>query len=65
MLFRSTEHNFESGRSTDGFGMTPEAAQAKLKDLRADKEWSQKYLSGNVDAKAEMARLMALAYPDG
>ena len=45
--------------------MTPEAAQAKLKDLRADKEWSQKYLSGNVDAKAEMARLMALAYPDG
>lgn len=60
-----TEHNFEGGRSTNSFGMTPEAAQQRLKDLRNDKEWSAKYLQGNADAKAEMSRLMALAHPDG
>lgn len=59
-----TEHNFEGGRSTNSFGMTPAAAQQRINDLRNDKEWSSKYLQGNADAKAEMARLMALAYPE-
>lgn len=60
-----TEHNFEGGKSTNSFGMTPEAARSRVADLQADKTWSSKYLSGDADAKAEMARLMTLAYPDG
>lgn len=59
-----TEHNFEGGNSTQGFGMTPQAAQQRITALRADKEFSAKYLAGNADAKQEMQRLMALAYPD-
>jgi hypothetical protein len=60
-----TEHNFEGGRSTGGFGMTPEAARSRIADLRADPTYSTKYLNGDADAKQEMARLMALAYPEG
>lgn len=60
-----TEHEFEGGRTTNSFGMTPEAARARIADLRNDKEWASKYLQGNADAKAEMSRLMSLAYPDG
>jgi len=59
-----TEHEFETGRSTTSFGMTPEAARARILDLRADKDWAAKYLQGGADQKAEMSRLMALAYPD-
>jgi hypothetical protein len=60
-----TEHEFEGGKSINSFGMTPEAAKQRISDLRGDKEWSAKYLQGNADAKAEMARLMALAFPEG
>jgi hypothetical protein len=60
-----TEDRFTAGRGANSFGMTPEAARTRIADLRKDPTWSSKYLSGNVDAKAELARLMALAYPDG
>lgn len=59
-----TEHNFESGKSTNSFGMTPAAAQQRINDLRNDSTWSAKYISGDADAKTEMARLMALAFPE-
>jgi hypothetical protein len=59
-----TEHNFESGRTTNSFGMTPDAAKNRIQQLRGDKEWSSKYLSGNADARAEMDRLMKLAFPE-
>lgn len=59
-----TEHTFESGRTTTSFGMTPEAARQRLGALRGDPEFSSKYLSGNADAKAEMERLMRIAYPE-
>lgn len=59
-----TEHTFESGRSTTSFGMTPEAAKQRISALRGDTEFTAKYLSGNADAKAEMARLMSVAFPD-
>ena len=59
-----TEHTFEGGKSTNSFGMTPEAARSRVNDLKADPSWTSKYLQGDTDAKAEMARLMALAYPD-
>lgn len=59
-----TEHSFESGRTTTSFGMTPDAARQRLGALRGDPEFSSKYLSGNADAKAEMERLMRIAYPE-
>ena len=59
-----TEHTFESGKTTQGFGMTPEAARTRLNMLRNDPEWSAKYMNGNEDARNEMARLMSVAYPE-
>ena len=59
-----TEHNFEGGRSTQSFGMTPEAAKQRINDLRGDRAWSAKYIAGDVEAKAEMQRLMSLAHPE-
>ena len=59
-----TEHTYEGGKTTQGFGMTPEAAQQRISQLREDKEWSTKYINGNADAKTEMARLMAIAFPE-
>jgi hypothetical protein len=59
-----TEHNFEGGKSTNSFGMTPEAAQSRISALRQDQAWSTKYISGDADAQAEMKRLMSVAYPD-
>jgi hypothetical protein len=58
-----TEHNFEGGNTTQGFGMTPAAAKERISALQADKDFSSKYLSGNADAQAEMRKLMGIAYP--
>lgn len=60
-----TEHTFEGGRSATGFGMTPEAARQRISALREDRDFTGKYLAGNADAKAEMEKLMRLAYPEG
>lgn len=57
-----TEHTFEGGRSTNSFGLTPESARQRITALREDRDWSAKYLSGNADAKAELQRLMEVAY---
>lgn len=58
-----TEHNFEGGNTTQGFGMTPEAAKARIGALQQDKEFIGKYLNGGVDQAKEMQRLMGIAYP--
>jgi hypothetical protein len=59
------ESSFVDGNSGNkGFGMTPEAARQRVDALRADKEWTTKYLQGNADAQQELARLMKLAYPE-
>lgn len=59
-----TEHNFEGGKSTQSFGMTPEAARERIGALRNDQAWATKYMSGDVEAQAEMKRLMAIAFPE-
>lgn len=60
-----TEHTFEGGKSTgNSFGMTPAAAQQRIGALKADPSWSAKYISGDADARAEMQRLMGLAFPE-
>lgn len=55
------EHEFAGNSGSTRFGMTPEAAKSRMAELKADPEWSSKYLGGNADAKAEMARLVAYA----
>ena len=59
-----TEHTFEGGKSTQGFGMTPEAAMQRINALRGDQAWATKYINGGADEQAEMKRLMSIAYPD-
>lgn len=58
------EHNFEGGRTSQGFGMTPDAARARISALRDDPSWATQYMNGNADARAEMTRLMQIAYPN-
>lgn len=59
-----TEHTFEGGKSTQSFGMTPEAARQRISELRTDQSWSTKYMSGDSEAQKELQRLMKIAYPD-
>lgn len=58
------EHNFEGGRTTQGFGMTTEAARARYNDLRKDPEFQNRYIKGDADARAEMTKLLQIAFPD-
>ena len=60
----TTEHSFEGGKTSGSFGMTPDAAKNQISSLQGDREWASKYINGNADARAEMSRLMALAYPE-
>jgi hypothetical protein len=46
-----TEHNFEGGKSTGSFGMTPDAARSKISELQNDREWASKYINGNADGR--------------
>lgn len=57
------EDKFVTGQ-TPGFGMTPEAAKQRISALQGDPDWRGKYLNGNADARAEMQKLMAAAYPE-
>ncbi len=59
-----TEHTFESGKDTQGFGMTPTAAQARITALKSDREFIAKYLGGDAAAKGEMDRLHRLAFAE-
>jgi hypothetical protein len=43
--------------------LTPVGAQTRIKQLQGDKDWTAKYLGGNIQARAEMERLMQMAYP--
>lgn len=59
-----TEHTFEGGRTTQGFGSnTPEAALSRIAELKNDRDFAAKYIAGGADQKAEMARLHQIAYP--
>jgi hypothetical protein len=50
---------FEAGGGDGGagFGLTPEAAKARIGQLRNDRDWTSKYLAGDVNARQEMERL--------
>lgn len=51
----------ESGRGS--FATTPEQAMARIGALKADIGWTQKYLNGDTDARAEFERLHKIAFP--
>lgn len=58
-----SEDSFVDGSGNGKFGMSPEAARVQINRLKADPDWTAKYLSGNADARAEMERLMRAGYP--
>lgn len=60
------EPDFASGSSPERFGnaMTPEQARAAIQAKLQDKDFVAKYVNGNAEAKAEMARLHNFAYPE-
>lgn len=61
---RIGEDKYVDGGSSSSNGvMTPAGAKARIQQLQGDKDWTAKYLSGNVQARAEMERLMQMAYP--
>jgi hypothetical protein len=61
---RIGEDNYVGGDVSSGSGaLTPVGAQSRIKQLQGDKEWTAKYLGGNIQARAEMERLMQMAYP--
>jgi len=52
----------DRGSGTGGFGaggwLTPEAANARLVELRGDKDWTRRYFAGDKSAIAEYDRLI-------
>lgn len=48
------------GQGGGGFGMTPEAAKARIDALKGDSEWVSRYLNGGAAEKAEMERLQRI-----
>ena len=52
------------GQGKTSFGMSPEAARARIQSLKGDAEWTQRYLKGDADARAELERLHRLGYPE-
>lgn len=60
------EAEFVGGDGKGNFGAvsTPEAAKAKIAELRKDTGFTARYVAGDVAAKAELERLHKLAYPD-
>lgn len=51
--------------SSPGGPMTPAAAQSQIRELKADPEFTRKYLSGDFDAKQKLEQLHKWAYPSG
>jgi len=52
----------DRGSGTGGFGggwLTPEAANARLVELRGDREWTKRYFAGDKSAIAEYDRLIS------
>lgn len=56
------EHDFvDNGSGSTKFGLTPEAAKAKIAELLSNKEWTDKYMAGSKAEGAEYQRLLKYA----
>jgi hypothetical protein len=59
------ESDFVGSGDQGGFGvLSPEQARSKIAELKADKEWTNRYLSGDRAARDEMSKLHRWAYPE-
>lgn len=59
------EHSFVSNNQQQGFNvMTPEAAKHRIQLLKSDSDFAKRFMTGEIQAKEEMARLHQMAYPD-
>lgn len=57
------EHRFKGGEGGGAtFGMSPEAAKARIIDLRKDKNWTDEMFAGDANKKAEWQRLHDIAF---
>lgn len=52
-----SEHKFEGSGGPSPFGMTKEAAKVKMDELKSDRGFGQKLISGDSTARAEWDRL--------
>ena len=59
------EDSFAGERSEGGFGVTPASAKQQIADLKLDKGFMDKYLSGDKDAVGKLQRLMEAAHAGG
>ncbi|MCW5623329.1 MAG: hypothetical protein KIT73_01255 [Burkholderiales bacterium] len=58
------EDNFvDSGGAAGSRILSPEGAKARITELKNDKGWFDKFIAGDVEAKAEWDRLHVMAYP--
>lgn len=55
------EHAFVENNSPSTFGVSKEAAAVRIKELKSDKEWTKKWLGGDLKAKREFDDLNAIA----
>ncbi len=64
---RLGEDSFVTPDNPQSFGnaLTPGQAKAEIQSLMSDRDFTSKYLKGDSDAKARMARLHSFAYPEG
>lgn len=60
------EATFVTGNKVEPFGsaMTPGQAQARIRELQADKNFVARYVSKDAEAMAEMKRLHEFAFPE-
>jgi hypothetical protein len=62
---RLGEHGFIDGKSsTQSRILTPEAAKARIKELKTDHDFVQRYTKGDSEARQELERLHRQAYPE-
>jgi hypothetical protein len=59
------EDTFAGERGEGGFNKSPAQARSEIADLKLDKGFMDKYLSGDRDAVAKMSRLMEAAHAGG
>lgn len=57
------EDTFEGGEGQKGFGMSADAARARIATLQNDKDWQTKFINGGTAEKDEWDRLHKIAYP--
>ncbi|MDR1195590.1 MAG: hypothetical protein LBL00_03835 [Endomicrobium sp.] len=56
--------NLGNAAAAGGFGMSPAQAQAKIEQLKTDKEWTARYIAGGLKERQEMDGLLRIITGD-